>query len=520
MFPLIKKLIKINLLTPFGIWRLSASLLIEGTNLMALLRFAAVQYKNQIAIVDERETVSYEDLYRQSQRLAERLQADFRMKTGSKCAFLCRSHAAFVRALCAASRIGSRLFLLNPEMTTAQFAALAAKHQFDFLIYDREAAHLIGDGGKFDWKNKSLVTYDAENPSVENNSKKENPRRTKIKRASSGEIIVLTGGTTGTPKTARRKPSIFNFLNPFFALLTELQLDKYQSVYIATPAYHGFGIAAIIIGMILGEKIFLRSRFDAAEACALIEKNRIEIVTVVPLMLQRMLNFDAEALRSIECIISGGAALNPALVESTFELLGDKLFNLYGTSEAGFSVIATPEDLRRAPDTIGRKIAGVKLVILNENDKPLPVGTVGKICIKSLWSVKSDKNFVETGDLGMQDENGYLFLRGRTDEMIVSGGENVYPIELENILAKHPFVQQSAVIGVPDREFGQRLKAFIVPASGAKITEAEIKNWLAARVARFQMPVAVEFLDKLPITAISKINKKALANFETGKSDL
>lgn len=520
MILLIKKLIKIGLLTPIGITRLSFSLLSEGTNLMALLRFAARKYKNQIAIVDEGEAVSYEDLYRQSQRLADSLQNDFQLSAGNKTAFLCRSHANLIRALCAAARTGSRLFLLNPEMTAEQFAALAEKHQFDFLFYDAEVAHLINADKTFDWTNKSLITYDAEKPSVESLSKTEKRTPTKIKRAFSGELIVLTGGTTGTPKTARRKPSVFNFLNPFFELLTKLHLDKYKTVYIATPAYHGFGIAAIIIGIILGEKMFLLPRFDTVRACALIEKNQIEAITVVPLMLQRMLHHDNDALDSIKCVISGGAALNPDLVEKTLECLGDKLFNLYGTSEAGFSVIATPEDLRRAPDTIGKKIAGVNLTILDANDNPVPTGAVGKICIKSLWSVKTDKNFVETGDLGLQDENGYLFLRGRTDEMIVSGGENVYPIELENILVKHPSIQQIAVIGIPDQDFGQRLKAFVVPAPDVNLTEAEIKDWLASRVARFQMPAAVEFLEELPTTAIGKINKKALTATSIPKVNL
>ena len=173
---------------------------------------------------------------------------------------------------------------------------------------------------------------------------------------------------------------------------------------------------------------------------------------------------------------------------------------------------STPEDLRRNPETIGRKIGGVNLAILDADDKPVKNGTVGKICIKSLWSVKTDKNYVETGDLGFQDENDLLFLRGRTDEMIVSGGENVYPIELENVLINHLGVQQVAVIGVPDKDFGQRLKAFIVPDNNENLTETEIKNWLATRVARFQMPVAVEFLEQLPITAVGKINKKALMN--------
>lgn len=508
MILLIKKLIKIGLLTPLGFVRLSFSLLNEGTNLMALLRYAARKYKNQIAVVDENESVSYADLYEQSCNLADALQNDFRLEAGSKTAFLCRSHAGFIRALGASARTGARLYLLNPEMTAEQFAALAERHQFDFLFYDREVAHLVDDY----WTDNSLVTNDAEKTSVETLSKTRKKYSSKIKRAFSGEIIVLTGGTTGTPKTAGRKPSVFNFLNPFFALLTRLHLDKYQSVYIATPAYHGFGIAAIIIGIILGEKMFLTRRFDAAKACALIEENQIEAITVVPLMLQRMIYQNANALRSVECVISGGAALNPALVAETQARLGDKLFNLYGTSEAGFSVIAAPEDLRRNPETIGRKISGVNLAVLDANDKPLPIGKVGKICIKSLWSVKTDKNFVETGDLGFQDEDGFLYLRGRTDEMIVSGGENVYPIELENVLVKHPKVAQTAVVGVPDQDFGQRLKAFVVSLNDANLTEAEVKDWLAPRVARFQMPIAVEFLEELPTTAIGKINKKALAN--------
>jgi fatty-acyl-CoA synthase len=506
MFTLIKKLFVIGLLTPAGIFRLSSALLSEGTNLMALLKYAARKYKNEMAIVDERETVSYTNLYGQSKSLAVILQNDFKLRAGNKTAFLCRSHANFIRALCAASRIGARVFLLNPEMTDEQFARLVEKHQFDFLFYDREVFNLF----ESDWKNKSLATNDIQNFSLETLSRFENQKAVKIKPAFSGEIIVLTGGTTGTPKSARRKPSVFNFLNPFFALVTKLHLDRYESVYIAAPAFHGFGIAAIIIGIILGMKMFLRPRFEAAEACDLIEQNRIEVMTVVPLMLQRMLHHDAKSLASIECIISGGAALNPSLVAETQERLGDKLFNLYGTSEAGFSVIAAPEDLRRHPETIGKKISGVNLAILDANDKPVPPETVGKICIKSLWSVKTNKSLVETGDLGFEDENGYLFLRGRTDEMIVSGGENVYPIELENVLIKHPQVQQVAVVGVSDSEFGQRLKAFVVPENGTNLTEPEIKNWLASRVARFQMPVAVEFLCELPTTHVGKINKKLL----------
>ena len=501
MLKLLGKLFKIGLLTPNGFTRLLLSFASEGTNLMALLNFAAKKFPHRTAVVDEKESVSYQDLFRQSKNLACYLQSKFQIQSGQKTAFVCRNCAGLVRALCAVSRIGSRIYLLNPEMTSEQFSTLIERHKFDFLFYDAEAEKLIQGSN---WKNKSLNINEADEL-----SKKD--FRTKIKRAFSGEIIVLTGGTTGVPKTARRKSSVFKFLNPFFALLTKLDLDKYQTVYVATPAYHGFGISAVIIAIILGMKMFFLVRFDAEKACEIIEKNRVETMTVVPLMLQRMLNLDAQKLDSLECIISGGAALNPALVAETQQRLGDKLFNLYGTSEAGFSVIATPEDLKRSSETIGKKITGVNLKILDENDREVSNGKIGKVCIKSAWSIKSDKNWIETGDVGCQDENGFIFLRGRTDEMIVSGGENVYPVELENILVKHPGIRQVAVIGISDNEFGQRLKAFIVLKPEANLSENEIKKWLEPRIARFQMPARIEFLEELPQTAVGKINKKALS---------
>lgn len=509
MLKLIRKLTKIGLLTPAGLFYFAAALASEGINLMTLLRYAARRNGRKLALTDEQENLSYEDLYRRSRRLASVLQTDFHLQPGQKAAFLCRSHAQLISAVFGVSRLGVNVYLLNPEMTAGQFASLHARHSFDFLVYDPDVCETIDEAA---WQNNSLVTCHQTLPSIESLSKKDGSLTpVKIKRAFSGEIIVLTGGTTGTPKTARRKPSVFNFLNPFFELLTKLNLDAYQSVYIATPAYHGFGIAAIFIGLILGERMFLLPRFNAEKACGLISKNKIEAVTLVPLMLQRMLDHDPAALASLECIISGGAPLNPALAGEALDLMGDKLFNLYGTSEAGFSVIATPADLRRRPDTIGRKIAGVKLSILNGENKPVKDGTIGRICIKSSWTTQTAATWVETGDLGYQDEAGYLYLCGRSDEMIVSGGENVYPVELENVLHKHPEIRQAAVVGVPDEDFGQRLKAFIVPAPESHLTRSEVFDWLKSRVARFQMPVAIEFLEELPVTSIGKINKKSLS---------
>ena len=509
MLKLLKKLYAIRLLSPAGLFYLTGAVLIEGINLMTLLRTAAKLHAKKTAFADEKEEINYRDLYAQSQRFAAVLQSEYHLRAKQKTALICRNHISLIRALFAVSRLGSDIYLLNPEMSSAQFAALNERHSFDFLIYDAEAAGLVSDSR---FEAKSIIAYADDSPSVDRAAKTEPTQKTKIVKTYSSNIVVLTGGTTGTPKIAKRQASIFNFLNPFFALLTELNLDAYEKVYVATPVYHGFGVAAVFIGLIVGSKMYLVTRFDASKGCALIEKNQIEVVTLVPLMLQRMLTQNADSLKSLACVVCGGAPLNPTLVEETFDKLGDVLFNLYGTSEAGFSVMATPADLRYSSNTVGKPIPGLKLKILDENDVESKIKSTGRIYIKSSWSVKdTGSNWIETGDLGYRDERGFYFLCGRNDEMVVSGGEKVYPVELENVLIKHAEIKQVAVIGIPDADFGQRLKAFIVPTRGSKINQKEITDWLSSRVARFQMPVSVVFLEDLPVTSIGKINKKMLS---------
>ena len=257
--------------------------------------------------------------------------------------------------------------------------------------------------------------------------------------------------------------------------------------------------------------MFLLPIFDKQKACELIQQHNIEAVTIVPLMLYRILSHDPVALRSLNCIISGGAALDVKLVEETHNKLGPVLFNLYGTSEAGVCIMATPADLKYAPNTIGKAIAGATIRLLDADNKEVTDGLIGRICVNSKWAVKNnDINWIETGDLGYRDKAGYYYLCGKMDDRIVSGGENVYPAELENILMKHRDIKHAAVIGISDDEFGQRLKAFIVPADNSNLHKKEIHHWLSTRAARFQMPKHIEFLEELPYTALGKPDKKGL----------
>jgi acyl-CoA synthetase (AMP-forming)/AMP-acid ligase II len=233
------------------------------------------------------------------------------------------------------------------------------------------------------------------------------------------------------------------------------------------------------------------------------------VVTVVPTALQRMLLYDPEALSSLRCVVTGGAPLSPQLAQEALERLGPILFNFYGTSEAGFCIMGTPELLGRKPDSIGRPVRGVQARIVADGGQVAGQATPGQLCIRSSWTT-GGKGWIETGDLAYRDADGDIFLLGRVDDMIVSGGENVYPIELENVLVRHPGVDSVAVVGIPDAEFGQRLKAVVVAKEGVSLDRSELLDWLKPRVARYQMPAVVEFRDELPVTALGKLDKKSL----------
>lgn len=506
MMTLLGKLYRTRLLTVPGLYRLLEALLRTGANPMAMLRVAAKLHPVRTAVIDERERLSYPELWQQAETLAAALYAERGFQKQQKVAIACRNHAAAVKAIFAFSRLGAHLFLINPDMSHDQLRALEESRRFDFYVYDDPLAAAFADPAL---GRKSLPAYHPTDVSIDRMATEPGGPRSRIPRAKAGNIVVMTGGTTGKAKAASRKPSIVDFLPPFVALLTQIHLDNYRTVYIATPIYHGFGLAALFMGVMLGGEMYLLGRFEAGRACELIAQHRVEAVTVVPLMLQRMLNKDPTALASLRCIITGGALLSPALARDSLEKLGPTLFNLYGTSEGGFAIMATPDQLARKPESIGKPVRGVRARIVNEAGRQVRRREVGRLCLRSSWTTNK-QNWIDTGDLAYRDAEGDIFLCGRVDDMIVSGGENVYPIELENVLARHPDIAGVAVVGIPDAEFGQRLKAVVVLKKGSQLDHASLLDWLKPRTSRHQMPKVVEFREELPHTSLGKLDRKAL----------
>jgi fatty-acyl-CoA synthase len=334
--------------------------------------------------------------------------------------------------------------------------------------------------------------------------------------------VILTSGTTGTPKGAQRDSS--SSIDPAAAILSKIPLRARETTMIAAPLFHSWGFAHLLLGMALQSKLVLRRKFDPEQTIAAVAEHRATGLAVVPVMLQRIVELPPETFErhdtsALRVIAVSGSALPGPLATRVMDLLGDVLYNLYGSTEVAYATIATPEDMRAAPGTAGRPPRGTIVKLLDEEDREVAPGESGRIFVGNgmLFEGYTDGNdkvrigdLMSTGDVGHFDEDGRLFVDGRDDDMIVSGGENVFPAEVEDLLSGHDAVAECAVFGVDDEEFGQRLKAVVVKRDGASLSEDDVKKYVKSNLAGYKVPRDVEFVDELPRTSTGKVLKREL----------
>ena len=484
-------------LGPRSLWALALALARSGTSLVALVRFGAARGLADAAVVDERERVRLRALAGQSEHLAGLLLRDHRIGRGEPVGILGVNSVGFVRALLAVSRLGARAVLLGPHLPAAQVAQLLDQHRIALVLSpDGVPDPVIGQGRRICVPDELLEQAHGDGP--------------RLPRFVQSEIVVLTGGTTGLPKPARRAAAASGVLRLFLHLVAALRLHRRRAVLVAAPLFHGFGLAALIVTLALGRTVHLRRRFEADEAVALIRREDIDTLVVVPTLLRRLLRTDDASL-PLACIVTGGAALPVEVAAQTRDRWGGILFNLYGTSEAGLSTLATPADLAAAPGTIGRAMWGAEVQVRDSDGALTHVGATGTLFVRNRASI-APRAWIATGDLARRDGQGRLFVCGRTDDTIVSGGENVHPYELEAVLLAHTGVEAAVAIGVADVDFGERLIAVVVPRTGCALRAADLSTWLRGRVARHLIPRAIVVRDTLPLTAIGKVDRRALSH--------
>jgi acyl-CoA synthetase (AMP-forming)/AMP-acid ligase II len=492
-----------------------------GLSLPGGYAMGAALHPDDVAIIDEAGELTFADVDRRTSALAAGF-AKAGVREGDRVAVLCRNHRGIIEASAALGKLGADVLFLNTAFAAPQVAEVVRNEEVAAIVHDDEFASLVK--GTLPATRRFIAWSDGERP----------PRRSLDRLISAtdaqelpdaertGRITILTSGTTGAPRGASRSQP--RTADPAVAILARIPLRAGEPTLIASPIFHSWGMAHLWLGVILTSTLVLQRRFDAEATLAAIERYGVTALAAVPVMLQELLDLPAKTRQkydtsSLAVVAVSGSALPGELANTFMDEFGDILYNLYGSTEVATATIATPEDLRAAPGTAGRPPFGTTVRLLDDDGRDVRPGGTGRIFVANDmlfegYTGGGSKDVVDgmmaTGDLGRFDDEGRLFVEGREDDMLVSGGENVFPEEIEQLMRRHRDVVDVAVIGVPDERWGQRLHAFVVKRPRSKLTEDEVRDYVRSRLARFKAPRGVTFVGELPRNATGKVVKREL----------
>ncbi|MGV0048179.1 AMP-binding protein [Mycobacterium colombiense] len=480
-----------------------------GTNPYTLLAVTTARWPDRTAIVDDDGALTYRQLRDVTESLARRLAADG-IAPGQAVGVMCRNGRGFVAGVFAAALLGADVVPMSTEFRSDALAAAIQAHHISTVVADGEFAERVRSA------DEAVATVDPATVGTDGGARPD--------VATPGRIVLLTSGTTGKPKGVPRTPQMRSAVGVWVTILDRTRLRTGSRVSVAMPMFHGLGLGMLMLTTALGGTVLTRREFDAEAALAQASLHRADAFTAVPVVLARILELPEQVrarnpLPYLRTVISSGDRLDPTLGQRFMDAYGDILYNGYGSTEVGIGALATPADLREAPETVGRPVVGCPVRIFNKNDKPVGPRVTGRIFVGGELTSEGYTDgaakavidgMTSTGDMGYLDNAGRLFIVGREDDMIISGGENVYPRAVENALAQHPAIADNVVIGVPDDRFGQRLAAFVVAQPGGEIDEAELREYLKGRVSRFEQPRDINVVDSIPRNPTGKVLRKQL----------
>jgi fatty-acyl-CoA synthase len=493
-----------------------------GMSPAAAYAIGAARDPGRLAVIDERESVTYAEIHERSSIVAAAL-AELGVGSGDAVALLARNSAAFVVAQVAICKLGADVLYVNTGFAGPQLDDVLSSEKAVALVADDEFATIIDeldlslprltawvdDGSEPDDSIAGIVAAaDGAVPSLPS------PGR-------DSRHVILTSGTTGKPKGASRgAPGAIGAAIEGIAVLDAIPYRGGGVTVLAAPAFHAWGLANLTIAMLLQSTLVMRRRFDAEQTLELIEEYRADTLAAVPVMCQRILEVEAEPdTSSLAVVALSGSALSPTLAERFMDRFGDVMYSLYGSTEVAYVSVAQPRDLREAPGTAGRIIRGVTVRIVDDDDNDVEPGETGRIFAGSGMSFEGytsgeDKSrlgaLASIGDVGRIGDDGRLYVEGRDDDMIVSGGENVFPAEVEETLQQHPDVADVAVVGVEDEKFGQALVAHVVLRKGASAGEDELRAHVKKHLAGYKVPREIVLHDELPRNETGKVLKREL----------
>ncbi len=509
----------LTLMRPDKYVRLVRVLRRYGTSATTGFALAAVRRPHGTALVDERGSLTWQELQDRSDALAVGLAA-LPGRPVSSVAVLARNHRGLIETLIASSRLGAPTLLLNTGFSAPQLADVMEREGADLIVYDEEFAGLLDEvRTRMPGLREVLAWTDDATPEggtptvdglIETHAGKRPPPP-----PGPGRVVLLTSGTTGTPKGARRSGGGADELA---AMLERIPWHGERTVVVAAPIFHAWGFGQAVVAATMCNTIVMRRKFDPEGTLQLVEEHDAQGLSVVPVMLERIVDLPAEVLNryhlpSLEFVSASGSRMRGDAVLAFMDRFGDVVHNSYNATEAGQISVAQPADLRHAPDTAGRPVRGTDVRIVDDEGRPVPTGEVGRIVVRGAspfdgYTSGGSKDFLDgymvSGDVGRLDEDGRLYVVGRDDDMIVSGGENVYPIEVEKAIGAMDAVREVVVVGVPDEAYGQRLAAYVVAQDPALAVD-DVKSCVRDQLAGYKVPRDVVLLDELPRNASGKV---------------
>lgn len=489
-----------------------------GASVAAPYAAASLRHPRRNAIVDDYGAITYRQLDWRTSRVAGAFR---QLKLGPKSTIgiLCRNHRGFVEANIAIAKIGARVVYLNTGLPPGQLAEVIKSEGISAVIADREFAYRLGEAANgvvvviaapeddHSWSFPELKRYRV---SIQVRHPWRNP-----------EPVLLTSGTTGAPKGTNRSAGP-RALAAAFGFLQTVPFRSGSVFVIPAPLFHAWGVSQLVLASTLASTVVLRRSFDPEGVTKDVEANGAEVLIAVPVMLHRILDAgcdrDMSSLRIVAC---SGSAMPGDLSDRWMDTYGDSLYNIYGSTEVGQVSVASPSDLRAAPGTAGRPLNGVGVRILNASDNSAGPGLIGRIAVKSAnlfngYTGGGSKEMIDShmtiGDEGYFDAKGRLFVLGRADDMIISGGENIYPINIERSLLSNELVSEAVVVGVADDDLGSRVRAVIVTKSGSASPQVtkKLKAHLAGQLAPYEMPREYVYVEELPRNTSGKVLRNKL----------
>jgi acyl-CoA synthetase (AMP-forming)/AMP-acid ligase II len=501
-------------------WLTAPWLLGRGASLGLATSVNALSEPGRAAVHDRSGTLTWRELDERSTRLA-RVLAARGVGPGDAVATLLRNGREAVECVVAAQKLGVTLAPLNTWGREAEIASLLERLRPRVLVADPRHAGAVASsipkGTPVILTGPPYEALLATEPAL--------PLWPIAVPRRHGRIVIHTSGTSGRPKAAARSPRSSGPA-AIAGLLRVLPLRRDDVIVCPAPLFHSFGLLTLSLGTALGAEFVLPDRFDPAETLRLIERHRATAAALVPVMVRRILDLPAAKRKpkpkGMRALLVSGSAMPPELRAEAMRLFGDVLYDLYGSTEGGWVAVATPHDIRADPRTAGRPVRGVEVAVFDDDGGRLPPGEQGTLHVRSdvLFegyqsgeTTEERDGFLSMGDVGWQDDDGRLFVAGRADDMVVVGGENVYPREVEAVVERVRGVREVAVTGIDDPKYGQVLAAFVEGTADP----GEIERRCRSDLASFKVPREIRVVKALPRNATGKVLKRELPGLLEGE---